>query len=146
MFFKVSDAPERYINTDRIELIDFITQSAGRAQACTIYFTSKQSLIISDSAGRALLEFAHTNTAYDESIDDNKNMPSLKTHIAQLLRDSLTGGANTTDLLSLNLTENPADFYRVLQELLEEHVIFADPERAIYYHALHAPPELKQPQ
>lgn len=145
MFFKVSDNPERYVNTDTIELVFFPT-----ANTCQLEFKSGRSVKIHESTGRALLEFSETNASaldFDPNNSDAQfgrpptpaSLP-LTSRIAQQLRDSAPNGMMLIDLV-MTFETSDNELSTALDTLQAERVIvFIDtPSPGRYYHATNVP-------
>ncbi len=133
MFIKVQDKPERFVNTDNIEIITF---SDNR---CVIYFQSNQSVKISESAGRGLLEFTEANQSLMTEPDAFTQHSNLRTQLAQHLRDNAPAGIGLTDLAFIFNTATDKELITALDELREEKVIVWDKQTSKFYHATNAP-------
>lgn len=162
MFIKISDRPERYVNTDNIEVLSFErdipTRNGGKAKGCIIDFKSNRAIPISDAAGRVLLEFADTNTAFEEyesspSLTKSGRskkpvQPSapLQSRVAQYLRDSAPNGTTFMDLV-MQFSGQNAELPTVLEALQTEHVVVkvSGDDEALdrYYHSSNIPQELR---
>ncbi len=145
MFFKVSDNPERHVNTDNLELIFFPAPNT-----CQLEFRSGRSVKVHANTGRALLEFTEANaSALDFDPDDNSaqagrppapaSLP-LTSRIAQQLRDGAPNGMAIMDLI-LTYDVPEGELIAALDSLVAERVvIFVDsPAPGKYYHASNAP-------
>ena len=145
MFFKVSDRPLRYVNTDNIEVINFNGKTRGGQAACILDFRSGRTIPIPDAAGRALIEFAEGNSAFIDdtpgpSVGATAEQPvtaaPLKSKIAQYLRDEAPNGAMLMDLV-MKFPGKDAEVPEAINELQTEKVVMLVTDR--YYHAQHAP-------
>jgi len=155
MFIKITYSPERFANTDNIELISF-GRLTGRqlthTTACILEFRSGRTLEVSEQAGRALLEFTEANQSLIEdndiiapgvrAIDHTNSAVSaspLTSRIAQHLRDSALNGLSFIDLtLLFNITEE-ALLNEAIATLTQEKVIAFFPGISRYYHVSNAP-------
>jgi hypothetical protein len=162
MLIKVSDSPERYVNTDLVEVVTFGRNLRYRKGQETIPhngaildFRSGRTIPISDAAGRALIEFAEGNSAFIDSPEIpgqisieratpvGGNAAPLKSKIAQFLRDEAPHGVMIMDLI-MKFPGQDTDVPIALAELQEERVVFLiDDER--YFHASHAPRRMHEP-
>lgn len=153
MFIKVSDKPEQFINTDKIETLTFFDN------ICQIVFLDGRAIKIKESAGRGILQFAESN---DSLVDDDapenfaaldgqparpgvlaRRIPTaapLTSRLAQFLRDNAPNGAALMDLvMEFEVEENQLS--DAIQTLKAEKVITLD-DRQIpsrYYHVSNAP-------
>lgn len=155
MFIKISDSPERYINTDNVEVVSFgrLMRSQGGGQqraACTLDFRSGRTIPISEAAGRVLIEFTEGNSAF---LEDNTtpgvisteratpvggNEAPIKSKLAVFLRDEAPHGAMIMDLV-MKFPGRDSEIPVALDELQEEKVVTLVEDR--YYHATNAPRE-----
>jgi hypothetical protein len=155
MFIKIADSPEAYANTDHIETVTF-GRTRTSNKGCMLVFYSGRSYPITEQAGRLLLEFAETNTAYDGELPDEASSlldptattsldtarqfvgSNLKSRIAQLLRDGAPNGMALMDIAFATESDNDplAD---ALRDLINERVVVAEGEPPRYYHATNAP-------
>lgn len=162
MFIKISDKPERYVNTDNIEVLSFDrdipTHGGGKTKGCIIDFKSNRAIPVSDAAGRVLLEFADANTAFEEyepptsGVKGKKGkeptppVAPLPSRIAQHLRDGAPNGAVLIDLVMM-FPGNDAEIPAALDTLQAERVVMkvsGDAEILDrYYHASNVPQELR---
>lgn len=148
MFFKVSESPERYVNTELIESVSFGRLSgrplADNRKGCVIAFHSGRSMEVSDSAGRLLMEFQESNTSLlDEDVKGEAMQPDkplLTSRIAQHLRDSAPNGMMLMDLVMMFETSDN-ELTAALDTLQAERVVvFIDtPSPGRFYHVTNAP-------
>lgn len=163
LLIKISDNPERYVNTDLIEVVTFGRQipirrrngADGVHNGALLDFRSGRTIPISDNAGRVLIEFAEANSAFIEDTNATPGVISteratpiggnelpLKSRIAQYLRDESPNGAMIMDLV-MKFPGKDTEIPVALAELQKERVVMLVTDR--YYHASNAPREVVAP-
>lgn len=159
MFIKVAEHPERFVNTEQIEVVTFL-----RVGGCALDFRSGRALKVSDNAGRVLLEFVQSNQALLEddialpAITGGKDEPveistakistdaRLRSRVAQYLRDGAPNGVKFIDLaLAMETTEDALT--EALDALITERVVVLnggndDAPFPRYFHVTNAPGRL----
>lgn len=142
MIIKVSERPERYINTDNVEVIDFPTS----VNHCLLSFRSGRQMKITENAGRLALTLLEANDALlDESDPTNALMgksatpipPGLMSRIAQFLRDECPNGSGIMDLTLVfsEVMKSDTELSEALDALVAERVIVFVEDQQRYFHA-----------
>lgn len=159
MFIKISDNPERYVNTSNVEVVTFGRRKRQDgppgAPSCFLEMRSGRQVTVSDNAGRTLLEFSESNSALLEDFEPGPTTGTspgpaasspLTSRLAQHLRDGAPNGAALMDLV-MSFPGNDAELPTALENLQAERVVvkIAGSQDALdrYYHASNVPPELR---